>query len=152
MKRIPCVVLFVVLCSAWGCSKEEVSSAAENAKEALASAAENAKEAVTSAAESAQETAGEAMDNAKEAASGAMDTAKEATAGAMDSSKEAADSAAGSIAGALAADPSPGDLCLGLAEKGAWGEALEVCKQAQVVAPDDLELQHAVQQAEASAE
>jgi len=141
MKRILCVVLFVALCGAWGCSKEEVSSAAENAKEA-----------VISAAESAQETAGEAMDSAKETASGAMDSAKEAASGAMDSAKEAADGAAGSVAGALAADPSPGDLCRGLAEKGAWDEALEVCKQALAVAPDDLELQHAVQQAEAAAE
>ena len=130
MKRILCGVLFVALCGAWGCSKEEVSSAAENAKEAASGA----------------------VDSAKEAASGAVDSAKEAASGAMDSAKEAADGAAGSVAGAFAADASPGDLCRGLAEKGAWDEALEVCKQALAVAPDDLELQHAVQQAEAAAE
>lgn len=152
MKKILCGVLFVALCGVWGCSKEEVSDAAENAKEAVTSAAESAQETAGEAMDSAKEAAAGAMDSAKEAASGAMDTAKEATTGAMDSAKEAADGAANSIGGAFAGDASPGDLCRGLAEKGAWDEALEVCKQALALAPDDPELQHAVQQAEAAAE
>ena len=123
MKKILCGLLFAALSAVVGCSKEEVSSAAESAKEA-----------VSSAAESAKETAGEAMESAKETASGAMESAKEA-------------------AGALAGDDdSPADLCRSLAEKGAWDEALEVCREALALSPDDPELQDAVQQAEAAAE
>ena len=41
---------------------------------------------------------------------------------------------------------------LRLAEQGAWDQALEVCKKAHELMPDDMELEHAYQQAQAAAE
>ncbi len=97
--------------------------------------------------DSAQEAASEAMD----AASGAMDSAKEAASGAIESAKEAATGAADAMSGALSGDTTPADACRSLSAKAAWEEALEICKEALAMSPDDLELQRAVQDAEAAA-
>lgn len=58
---------------------------------------------------------------------------------------ERADAAAGAVAtNAVAA-------CRQLAESGSWGDALEVCKKAHEMMPDDLGIEHAYQQAQAAA-
>jgi hypothetical protein len=42
--------------------------------------------------------------------------------------------------------------CSELAAQGAWSEALEVCKKAHEADPDNMAIEHALQQAQAAAE
>jgi hypothetical protein len=47
--------------------------------------------------------------------------------------------------------PSAVDTCVRLADQRAWGEALDPCTQAAKERPDDLQIRHALQQAQAAA-
>lgn len=58
---------------------------------------------------------------------------------------ERAEAAAGRLAGSAV------EACRELAERGAWGDALEVCRKAHELRPDDLQLENAYQQARAAA-
>ena len=82
------------------------------------------------AATSAQQGANEMMDHAGDAAHSMAEHAK---------------SAASDLAGDAVA------ACRKLAESGSWESALEVCKKAHEMMPDDLGLEHAYQQAQAAA-
>lgn len=116
--------------------------------------------AVACGGDEAKDTAEGATSAAKEmmerAGSAAADAAEKARAAAADEAQKVAD-AASATAGSMAeaATGAGGDVaaaaCRSLAENGAWGEALEVCKKAHEMAPDDLALEHAYQQAKAAA-
>lgn len=97
-------------------------------------------------AKKAADTATDAADTAVSAADGMADRmANTADAAAAAAAADAAKSAAGAVAtDAVAA-------CRSLAESGAWGKALEVCRKAHELKPDDLAIEHALQQAEAAA-
>lgn len=97
------------------------------------------------AADSAAAQASDAMDQATNAASDAMDQAGAAAAGVADQAGAAVNDAAAGLAGNAVA------ACRQFAEQQAWGQALEVCRKAHEMMPDDLALEHAYQQAQAAA-
>ncbi|MEN8161398.1 MAG: hypothetical protein ABFS41_15115, partial [Myxococcota bacterium] len=88
------------------------------------------------------------------ASSHAADAVADAAAATEEAAQDAMDEMAGSgeAAAAAAAGSDPVAACRALAEKGAWGEALAVCEKAHELMPDDMALEHAVQQARAAAE
>jgi len=53
---------------------------------------------------------------------------------------------------AAQAEADPVANCKALAARAAWAEALEACTQAHELHPDDLALEHALQQAQAAVE
>ena len=85
----------------------------------------------------AQETADEAASAAADVAAGAKETASDAAA------------AAGAAAADLIDDPVA--KCKELADQGAWSEALDFCTKAHAAEPDDMAIEHALQQAQAAA-
>jgi hypothetical protein len=97
----------------------------------------------------------EAKDAASDAATKAQDSASEMMGQAdsmADSAKKAVDEAHGTasdVAGAMGGDAVA--ACRSFAESGAWGQALEGCRKAHEMMPDDLALEHAYQQAKAAA-
>ncbi len=101
----------------------------------------DAADAAGDAAASARDSAHDMMNHAQDAADSMADSARDAAANARD----AAASAAGGMAGDAVA------ACRRFAEAEAWGSALEVCKKAHEMMPDDLALEHAYQQAAAAA-
>jgi len=119
------IVCFVGLAVA--CGSDEGQNAMDAAKEATAAA---------------QEAAGEAADAAKEAASDAA----EATGDAAEAAGDAAGEAASEVTGAAAVT-----LCKELAAKASWVDAVDVCTRAHEAAPDDMAVEHALQQAQAAA-
>ena len=98
---------------------------------------DEAENAASPAATTVEKGASEMMNHAGDAANSMADSAKVA----MDDTKTAA---AGMAGDAVAA-------CRSFAERGAWGQALEVCRKAHEMMPDDLALEHAYQQAQAAA-
>lgn len=111
----------------------------------VACSRDDAKEA-GNAAENAAEQAGTAASDMMNKASAAMGEAAEA---AHDSAHDMADSAKEAAAGMAGSAVA---TCRSLAESGSWGQALEVCKKAHEMMPDDLALEHAYQQAQAAAD
>jgi len=100
------------------------------------------------AADAAGDAAGNLADSAGQLGAEARDAAHDMTAKAgqmADQAGAAAKDAAGSLAGSAVG------ACRAFAEKGEWGSALEVCKKAHEMMPDDLALEHAYQQAQAAA-
>ena len=102
----------------------------------------------------AQETADDAAAAAGEAAEAVSAAAEDAADAAADAASEAkqATSDAAAAAGAAAADlmDDPSAKCSDLAAKGAWSEALEVCTKAHEAEPDNMAIEHALQQAQAA--
>jgi hypothetical protein len=88
----------------------------------------------------AQETADEAASAAGEAA--------EAVAAAAADAKQATVDLAGAAGDAV---EDPVAKCRELADQGAWSEALDVCTKAHQAEPDDMAIEHALQQAKAAA-
>lgn len=95
----------------------------------------------------------EAMDTAKDAASEAATATKEAAteaadaaAGAAEDAAEAVGDAADTVTGAAAVT-----LCKELAAKAEWIDAVGVCTRAHEASPDDMAVEHALQQAQAAA-
>jgi hypothetical protein len=79
-------------------------------------------------------------------------SALEQAGGAVEDAAESVDSAAAAARDAVAAEvASPVKDCIALAGKMAWGEALEPCTLAAKERPDDLQIRHALQQAQAAA-
>lgn len=109
---------------ALGCGSNEVEKAGEAAEAAAREAAEGARDAVREAGEAAGEAAGAAQEMGQEAREGA-----EAAMGGSD----------------------PVATCRELAAREAWGEALEACTRAHAARPDDMAIEHALQQAQAAA-
>ena len=110
---------------------------------------QDAMDAAKDAAAATEEAAGEAVDAAKEAASDAAEAASETADAAVDAAEgaaEAAGEAASEVTGAAAVT-----LCKELAAKASWIDAVDVCKRAHEAAPDDMAVEHALQQAEAAA-
>jgi hypothetical protein len=100
----------------------------------------------------AQETTDEAASAAGEAADAVAATAQDAAADVAAGAKQAtADVAA--AAGAAASDliDDPVAKCKELADQGAWSEALDVCTKAHEAEPDNMAIEHALQQAQAAA-
>lgn len=95
------------------------------------------REDVKDAADKAGSAVDDAVDEGKAAADDAAEAAKAMADEATASAKDAAAGAAGSAVAA----------CRSLAESGAWDQALDVCKKAHEMMPDDLALEHAYQQA-----
>ncbi len=88
---------------------------------------------------------GQAQETAEDAAEVAVEAAAEA--------KEAAsDVAAAAEAAATDLMEDPVARCSELAAQGAWSEALEVCTKAHEAEPDNMAIEHALQQAQAAAE
>jgi hypothetical protein len=130
--------------------------ACDRAQETAEDAASGVAEAADAAAASARDTADAAADaaaEAREAASQGAVAAKEAAARAAAAAKDTASDAA-AAAGAAAADlvDDPVAKCSQLAAEGAWSEALEVCTKAHQAEPDNMAIEHALQQAQAAAE
>ncbi len=105
---------------------------------ALGCGSDEAQQAAEQATAAAQEMAEDAAAAAQEAA----DATQEAAQAAADSATEAA--------GDMMAD-GVAATCRTLAEQGAWGDALDVCRKAHEANPDDMALEHAYQQAQAAA-
>lgn len=86
-----------------------------------------------------------------EAEKSAEDMANQVTEAGQDAQQAAQDLAdrAGGAAEAVAEDAVA--ACQRLAAANAWDQALEVCKKAHEMMPDDLALEHAYQQAQAAA-
>ena len=149
MKRIIAItigtgVMFALLALS-GCSREDaqrgadaLSEAASDARDVAADAASQAGDAASNAAESARDTAAGAADAASDAANNIQQEAEEGTGSLMDA-------AAGALGG------SPADVCKKLAAQQNWEKALDICREALKLFPNDMELEHAVQQAEAAA-
>jgi hypothetical protein len=78
-------------------------------------------------------------------------SALEQAGGAVEDAAESVDSAAAARDAVAAEVASPVKDCIALAGKMAWGEALEPCTLAAKERPDDLQIRHALQQAQAAA-
>ena len=97
--------------------------------------------------------AGCSRDEAKETAAKAKETAAEATEAASAAAGEAAAKAeqkVGDAAAKMETMADPVARCRELAAKGAWADALEPCTKAHEMKPDDMALEHALQQAQAA--
>jgi len=106
-------------------------------------------------AEDAASAAGEAADDAAASAQEAADAAAEAAAKAREAASEAAAEAQEAAADAAAAAGIMDDAvakCSELAAKAAWSEALDACTKAHEAEPDNMAIEHALQQAQAAAE
>jgi hypothetical protein len=98
--------------------------------------------------------AGCSRDEAKETAAKAKESAAEATAAAGAAASEAAakvEETADAAAAKMETMTDPVARCRELAAKGAWADALEPCAKAHEMKPDDMALEHALQQAKAAA-
>ena len=84
-----------------------------------------------------------ACSRAQETADDAAAAAGEAVGAVSATAQDAADAVAD-----LADDPIA--KCSDLAAKGAWSEALEVCTKAHEAEPDNMAIEHALQQAQAA--
>jgi hypothetical protein len=103
-------------------------------------------------ADEAAASAGQAMDAAKDAAGDAADAVEDAASDAANAADEMAQDAKDAVAGTAATvDDEAVAACRSLAEAGNWGEALDVCTKAHELLPDDLGIEHALQQAKAAA-
>jgi hypothetical protein len=128
-------ILLIVLALPLACSRaqetaEDAASAAGEAADELGATARDAADAAADAAAEAREAAAEAAAEAKEAASDAAAAAGAATTGLMDD---------------------PVARCSELAAQGAWSEALDACTKAHEAEPDNMAIEHALQQAKAAA-
>jgi len=130
------IVCFAGLLAA--CGGDDRQEAVDAAKEAAAAAQEAASE----AAAAAGAAAAEAVDAAEEATEAAVDAAGEAA----EDAAAAAGDAAEEVTGAAAVT-----LCKELAADASWIDALGVCERAHEAAPDDMAVEHALQQAQAAA-
>lgn len=161
MKRIIAITIgtsvVLAMLALSGCSGEDaqrgadaLSEAASDARDVAADAANQAGDAAAGAAESAQDAAASAADSA----SGALESAGGAMSDAADGMQQEASEGAGGLMGAAAGalGGSPADVCRKLAAQQNWEKALSVCREALKLFPNDMELEHAVQQAEAAAE
>ena len=89
-------------------------------------------------------------DDARQAGDAAQRTTEEAAAGrTADEAREGASDVAAGARGAPGADPAA--RCKDLAAQEAWNEALEPCTAAHAAHPDDMAIEHALQQARAAA-
>jgi vacuolar-type H+-ATPase subunit H len=93
----------------------------------------------------AEDKMADAAAKAEKGAHDMMDHAGAAAGSMANEAKQTASNMAGNVAGDAVA------ACRRLAESGAWDQALEVCKKAHEMMPDDLGLEHAYQQAQAAA-
>ena len=92
-----------------------------------------------------------AQETADEAASAAGEAADAVAATAQDAADATADVAASAGAAAAELIDDPVAKCRELADQGAWSEALDVCTKAHAAEPDDMAIEHALQQAQAAA-
>lgn len=149
LKRIIAITigtgLMFALLALSGCSREDAQRSADalgetasEARDVAADAASQAGKAASNAAESARETTEDAADAASDAASNIQQKAEKGAGSMMDA-------AAGALGGG------PADACKKLAAQQNWDKALDVCREALKLFPNDMELEHAVQQAEAAA-
>jgi hypothetical protein len=93
-------------------------------------------------------------DEVEDAAAKAKDTAAEAAASANAAAADAvamADKKVDEAAAMVDTAIDPVARCQELAAKGAWADALEPCAKAHEMKPDDMGLEHALQQAKAAA-
>ncbi len=118
-------ILLIALALPLACSQ------AQDTAEDAASAAAEAADVVATSAQDAADAAADAAAEAKQAASDVAAAAEEAATDLMDD---------------------PVAKCSELAAQGAWGEALEVCTKAHEADPDNMAIEHALQQAQAAAE
>ncbi|MGI9430971.1 MAG: hypothetical protein ACR2PQ_02085 [Myxococcota bacterium] len=130
------IVCFAGLLAA--CGSDDAKDAVDAAKEAASEAAAAAGDAAADAADAAGEAADAAVDAAGDAADAAAGAAEDAAAAAGDAAEE--------VTGAAAVT-----LCKELAAKASWIDALGVCERAHEAAPDDMAVEHALQQAQAAA-
>ncbi len=137
MKNSVLVILALAVTLGLGCSRDDAEKAAATARESADAAAEAARE----TADAAIDVAAQAGDAAETAAADAVEAMEGA---ADDAGKAVKEASAGMAADAVAA-------CRSLAEKGAWEQALAVCEKAHELLPDDLGIEHALQQAQAAA-
>ena len=93
--------------------------------------------------EEAQETAEGAKDATEEAAEAVKDTAEDAA--------DAVSDVAASAAAKVDTVVDPVGRCLELSAQSAWADALEPCTKAHEERPNDLAIEHALQQARAAA-
>jgi len=89
-------------------------------------------------------------DELTQAADDVADTTADVAAGAAEAAGDAAQAAAARV-GSVAAEPDPVEACRSAAGASDWAGALEVCRRAHELKPDDLAIEHALQQAEAAA-
>jgi hypothetical protein len=130
------LVCFAVL--ALACGADERKEAADAAEDAATAAGEAAADAAATAKDAAADVA--------DAAGEVADDAVEATRDAADAAADAAEGAAEAVTGAAAVT-----LCKELAAKSEWINAVDVCTKAHEAAPDDMAVEHALQQAQAAA-
>ncbi len=146
MKRIIAITLgigmTVALAALSGCSRDD----AQRGADAVSEAASEAADVASDAADAAGDAASDAMNAATDAASNAAEAVEQKA----EEGAEGAKGMLGAAASALGAD-SPADVCRKLAGEGAWEKALEVCRKAHELFPDDMAIEHALQQAEAAA-
>jgi hypothetical protein len=135
-------ILLIALALPLACNRAQ-----ETAEDAASIAGEAADE-MGATARDAADAAADAAAEAREAASEAAAAASAAAADAKEAVSDAADSAA-EAASALVDDPVA--RCSELAAQGAWGEALDVCTKAHEAEPDNMAVEHALQQAKAAA-
>ena len=131
MKTLMTFGLALALGLSLGCGREDAQDMAKQAEEAAAAATEQAEQAAADAAAKAEEAA--------QAATEAADAM----------AQEAQDAVAG--AGAAVAEDVVA-ACRAAAEASDWAAALEVCTKAHEMLPDDMQIEHALQQAQAAAE
>lgn len=124
------LLLAAALCFGLACGRDDAKKAADEAAAAASRAAEKAEK---------------MADQAREEAGAAMGAAKEAAGEAADSAREMADEAADAMGA-----PKATAKCKDLAAKGAWAEALKPCTKAHAANPDDMAIEHALQQAQAA--
>jgi hypothetical protein len=118
---------------------------------ALPLACSRAQETAEDAASAAAEAADEVAISAQEAADAAADAAAQAQEAASEAAAEAQEAAVDAAAAAGIMDD-PVAKCSALAAKGAWSEALDACTTAHEAEPDNMAIEHALQQAKAAAE
>lgn len=135
----------LTLLLAVGCSGDEAENATKSMEDAAKSAGSAAEKMAGDMAGHASDMAHGAGAAVNDAAGAAGDMAHNAAAAASNAAQDAVDSAHGVVAGSAV------DACRSFAEQGAWGQALDVCKKAHEMMPDDLSLEHAYQQAQAAA-
>ncbi len=131
MKKMIILLAAGLLVFSVACSGDDAKDAADSAADAADNAADNA-------------AGNAASDMMNKAGSAADDAAKAATDSAHGMAASATDAVAGRAGSVVTS-------CRAMAESGDFGAALEVCKQAHEMMPDDPALEHAYQQAQAAA-
>ena len=111
--------------------------------------------AVACGGDDGNDAADAAKDAGNSAGSAATDMMNKADAAANDAAS-AAESAADALAGAAGSAAAQvgsdaATICRKLAATNSWSQALEACQKAHEMLPDDLEIEHAYQQAKAAA-